>query len=85
MTAKSMEMPMHPGKFSSMNFFSSGVAKSPTPFSKQLATSGALVFSSRMMVLALQRKIPEFQKNSPDSRNTLAISSLGFSVKVLTW
>jgi hypothetical protein len=28
--------------------------------------------------------IPEFQKNSPLSRNTLAISELGFSVKVLT-
>ena len=34
---------------------------------------------------ARQRKIPEFQKNSPVSKNTFASSRLGFSVKVFTF
>ena len=75
---------MQPGKFSLMKAISPGVPNTEAPLSNMPATSGALVRSSRMMFCAVQMKMPEFQKNSPVSMNTSAISSFGFSVKVFT-
>ncbi len=67
-----------------MNSVSPGVPNCSLPISKMALTSAAWSLSALMMASALQKNIPEFQKNSPDLRKTRANSSLGFSVNVLT-
>ena len=55
-----------------------------TAYVKNLVTSGRCSSISCLMTSALQRNIPEFQKNSPVPISTCAKALSGFSVNVFT-